>query len=167
MFSPAASGEARPQAETGTNDALPKLCPSASPRQWREGVIFGVVLGTPEQPMVKYLSEPQPASLEMLALSGTAEPDEVFRIAAPCAGRTCSHFNGTGCGLVTRVVQVLPVSVENLPSCRIRSQCQWWHQEAGNACLRCPQVVTLYSNWPEEYRSLANLEEDKNVQFDS
>lgn len=139
------------------------LCPSASPQGWDNGIIFGVVLGTPKQPQVKYLAEPQPASLEMLALANPAEPDEIFRIATPCVGQQCEHFDGVRCGLVKRAVQILPVATDLLPPCRIRSRCMWWHQEGKAACLRCPEVVTFYRNLPEEYQSLARPKGDSDV----
>lgn len=145
-----------------TSNTLQTLCPSAPPH-WDNGIVFGVVLGTPEQPQVKYLSEPQPASAEILALAGPVEPDEVFRITAPCAKQQCRHFDGLRCGLVQRAVQILPIVSEALPACRIRSSCQWWHQEGRAACLRCPQVVTLYPNLPEEYKPLAYQKGDDDV----
>ncbi len=137
-----------------TSSAPQTLCPSSNPDNWDNGIIFGVVLGTPEKPEVMYLPEPQPASEAMLALSGSVEPDEIFRIASPCIGKKCGHFDGSQCSLISKAVQILPAVVESLPACRIRSRCEWWHQEGKEACLRCPQVVTLNPNIPAKFKSL-------------
>ena len=147
-------------------DAPKRLCPSAHPYAHPcegDSIIFGVVLGTPEQPQVTYLPEPQPASIEMLAFAGSVEPDEVFRIASPCAKHKCRHFDELQCSLVKNAVQILPIVTPTLPACRIRPQCQWWHQEGKAACLRCPQVVTLNPNLPEEYRFLVEQKENDDV----
>lgn len=66
----------------------------------------------------------------------------VFRIAATCEERRCSHFDGTDCGLAKRIVSGLAPVTQALPPCRIRSGCRWFGQEGRDACLRCPQVVT-------------------------
>lgn len=138
------------------------LCPSAPP-YGENAVIFGVVLGTPERAQIKYLAETQPASVEILALAGSADPGEIFRVAAPCKKRRCLHFDGANCGLAKRAVQILPVVSQTLPACSIRSSCQWWHQEGEAACQRCPQVVTLTRNLSPEYQSLIPLEENNHV----
>ena len=138
-----------------TFDMLEMLCPSATPQHRKEhGIIFGVVLDSPSQPQVTYLPVLQPATPEILAFCSPSEPDEVFRIAAPCARQKCRHFNSEQCGLIQNAVQIVPIVMETLPPCRIRSRCQWWHQEGKAACLRCPQVVTLNADVPEEYQSL-------------
>lgn len=59
-----------------------------------ESVVFGVVTGTIEKRRIGYLTEPQPASEEVLGLAGPVKPTEVFRIAAPCGGSACAHFEG-------------------------------------------------------------------------
>lgn len=155
--------ENSPPIDPKTQDTSQKLCPSANPQQWDEGLIFGVVMGTSEQPRVTYLPRPQPATPEMLALASPAEPDEVFRVAGPCIEHKCRHFDGEQCGLVQQTGQILPVVTETPPPCRIRSQCQWWHQEGKGACLRCPQVVTFQPNLPREFQSLAYRKENNDV----
>jgi hypothetical protein len=127
----------------------PLLCPSALP-EMPEGRIFGVMGGTAAEPRLAYLDEPAPATGEILALAGEVQPTEVFRMAAPCVERKCTHFDGTNCGLVTRIVQILPAVVDNLPPCTIRKDCRWFQQEGKSACLRCPQVVTLNCAASEE-----------------
>jgi hypothetical protein len=106
------------------------------------GVVFGVVGGTVEAPRVGYLARPLPISSEVLAAAGPADPGEVFRIAAPCAGAGCSHFAAGACTLARRIVDRLPVVAEVPPPCALRSRCVWWHQEGLAACRRCPQVVS-------------------------
>lgn len=120
--------------------ALP-LCPSAQP-DWAGSVALGIVGGTPVARRVGYLARPLPVTDELLALSGSVQPTEVLRFAAPCAGDRCRHFDGASCQLVAKVVQWLPVVVDRLPPCPLRPQCRWWQQEGPAACRRCPQIIT-------------------------
>jgi hypothetical protein len=106
------------------------------------GQVFGIVGGTVEEPRVGYLTQPLPVTREVLALAEPARSGEVFRIAAPCAGHGCQHFDGSQCRLVQRIVQALPVVVEELPLCALRPSCLWFRQEGKAACLRCPQIVS-------------------------
>jgi len=117
------------------------LCPSSQP-EMPGAVVFGVIDGTIERPHVTHLVQPLPATDEVLSLSGPVMPTEVFRIAAPCVGTGCKHFDGSNCRLVTRIVDQLPAVAEVLPPCTIRPSCRWWQQEGKAACMRCPQIVT-------------------------
>ena len=128
----------------------PPFCPSAQP-EMAGSVVFGVIGGTVEEPRVGYLAEPQPVTEELLKLSAPVKPTEVFRIAAPCAGSACQHFDGTNCRLARRIIRLVPAVVELLPPCRLRPQCRWWQQEGKAACMRCPQIVT------EDYRPTEQL----------
>jgi hypothetical protein len=104
--------------------------------------VFGIVGGSAEEPRVGYLTEPLPVTREVLALAQPVRSGEVFRIAAPCAGHGCQHFDGSRCRLVQRIVRSLPVVVDELPPCALRPACLWFHQEGRAACQRCPQVVS-------------------------
>src|SRR5204863_4327604 len=64
------------------------LCPSARP-EMPGAVAFGAVAGTVEAPRLVHFAGPQPVSDELLASARPAEPTEVFRFAAPCAGHAC------------------------------------------------------------------------------
>lgn len=119
----------------------PPLCPSAQPSM-EAARIIGVVGGTPTQPFVSLLDEPQQPSPELLALSGGLDPTQIFRFAAHCETSQCSHFDGANCQLATRIVQILPAITADLPTCRIRANCRWYLQEGKPACFRCPQVIT-------------------------
>jgi hypothetical protein len=121
--------------------ATTPYCPSAQP-DWEGGMVLGVVLGTAESPRLAHLEVLQPVTDELMALASPVSPTEVFRIAAPCLGSGCTHFDGTDCRLVQRLVTLLPPVVEVLPPCSLRPSCRWWRQEGKAACLRCPQVVT-------------------------
>ncbi|HVR95519.1 MAG TPA: nitrogen fixation protein [Thermoanaerobaculia bacterium] len=116
-------------------------CPSARP-EMPGSVAFGVVLGSVEQPRVAFLDQPVPVTEELLALAQPVSPTEVFRFAAPCAGKACQHFDGASCRLATRIVQHLPEEQAPLPECTIRPSCRWWLQEGEDACRRCPLVST-------------------------
>lgn len=119
----------------------PPLCPSAQP-EMADSVVFGVIGGTSEEPRLGYLVEPRTVTDELLALTAPVKPTEVFRFAAPCAGNSCQHFDGSDCRLAKRIVQLLPAAEETLPPCRLRPSCRWWQQEGKAACIRCPQIVT-------------------------
>ena len=121
------------------------LCPSAQP-EMQGSVIFGVIGGTVQRPQVGYLAQPRPVADEPLIRTLPVHPTEVFRLAAPCAGTACQHFDGVNCRLVTRTVQLLPMATRDAPPCAIRPECRWWQQEGRAACLRCPQIVTRNYN---------------------
>jgi hypothetical protein len=133
----------------------PLLCPSAQ-TNWADSVMFGIVGGTVEEPRLIHLTETQPVTDELLALSQPANPTEVFRFAAPCAGNGCQHFDGSNCRLATKIVHMLPTVVEQLPPCHLRPTCRWWQQEGKAACLRCPQIVTETYHPSEHLRQAAD-----------
>jgi hypothetical protein len=123
-------------------------CPSAQPRA-NSGRVYGVMTGPAYDRRVGYLTETLKPTPELLALSGTAKPTELFRVAAPCANGGCRHFN-SACTLAQRIVASLPVVVDALPACQIRPTCRWFLQEGAAACLRCPQVATDKADPTEE-----------------
>lgn len=130
------------------------MCPSAQPGM-KEPRLIGVAMFDQDQPYVAYLNEPVPLSNEILSLAGPADPREVFRIAAHCEESKCTHFNGDKCNLATRIVQILPAVVDNLPACLIRATCRWYTQEGKDACFRCPQVITQPLDPSPEYQQAA------------
>jgi hypothetical protein len=133
----------------------PILCPSAQP-DLPDAKVFGVMTGTQEAGLrVGYLTAPEPVTPEILAAAGPAEPAEVMRIAAPCMGTGCVHFDGANCMLATRVASMLDPVVRSLPRCAIRPTCRWFRQEGPAACFRCPQVVTDIRDGTELQRSVA------------
>ena len=117
------------------------LCPSARP-EMEGSVIFGVIVGTAEEPRLAHLIEPRSVTDDLLASAEPVAPTEVFRFAAACAGNNCQHFDGSQCRLASRIVEKLSTVSEELPPCSIRSSCRWWQQEGKEACTRCPQIVT-------------------------
>jgi len=131
--------ESRPPARP--RDEHVDFCPSAQP-EMEGALVFGVIGGTPEHPLVGYLDQPQDATPDLLALAEPVEPTEVFRFAAPCAESGCQHFDGGSCQLGRKLVQQLPLGVQRLPRCRLRPSCRWWREQGPAACQRCPLVVT-------------------------
>ncbi|NEP28097.1 MAG: nitrogen fixation protein [Moorea sp. SIO3I6] len=131
-----------------------KLCPSARPES-ENSHVFGIVNGTKEKPQVTYLKQAQPLTEQLVSLAAPVTPTEVFRISAPCAEKSCQHFDGTNCRLATQIVENLPAVEENLPACAIRKDCRWWNQEGKAACFRCPQVVTDNCNPSELMREVS------------
>ena len=136
----------------GTSDV--PLCPSAQPDS-DGSVAFGIVNGTVEQPEVRYLTEPQPVTSELLSLSKPVRPTEVFRFAAPCAQHRCEHFDGDRCRLVKRIVDRLRAGTDRLPPCRIRPRCRWWREQGREACMRCPRIVTTVHRPSDEFVEVA------------
>lgn len=136
-------------------DEPPTLCPSAQPRM--EGAfVFGVIGGTPEARRVGYVAERVPVTPEVLALAGPVKPTEIFRIAAPCAGGGCQHFDGHDCRLATKLVQLTPPVTVALPACTVRPDCRWWRQEGKKACMVCPAVRTEAYMLTDEQRHAAD-----------
>jgi hypothetical protein len=128
--------------KTAPSTQDPLLCPSSQP-EFEEARVLGVLQQTADGFEVAYLDEPLPVTPEVLAMAAPAQPTEVFRLAAKCQTNRCPHFDGTDCGLATRIVQILPTVVDHLPHCQIRSECRWFHQEGVAACRRCPQIATV------------------------
>lgn len=124
-------------------DAVSNLsCPSAQP-DMEEARVFGVIAGTPAEPRVAYLKRKAEVTPEMTAGLGELDPTQVFRFSARCETGRCAQFENGRCSLAQRIVQTLSPVVGDLPSCQIRATCRWFAEEGGEACLRCPQVVTL------------------------
>jgi hypothetical protein len=124
------------------------LCPSAQPELSRSR-IYGVIGGARDKVDVAYLSEDLPITPELLALCGPVTPTEVFRIAAPCQGNKCQHFDGAECRLVNNLVQIAP-STSTLRNCAIRPLCRWYSQQGAAACARCSEIITTYYNPPTD-----------------
>ena len=132
-------------------------CPSA--QATADGArVFGVLTGTPDAHRVGYLTETVPVSEKLLALAGAAKPTQLFRIAAPCANGGCKHFKSNACSLAERIVAGVPVVVNALPACQIRSSCRWFRQEGKEACFRCPQVMTDKSDASDYERRIADAD---------
>lgn len=130
------------------------LCPSAR-LEGKNSAVFGVIAGTLDEPHVNYFKQPQPVTDDLTLVTSPVTPTEVFRISAECAGKSCQHFDGQNCRLVTRIVNQLPVVTETLPPCSIRRDCRWWQQEGKSACMRCPQIVTDHYNSSQLARQVA------------
>jgi hypothetical protein len=129
-------------AGAGAQEGRPSLlCPSA-PASSPGGRLIGVVGGTPDEPSVTFLGTPAVITADVLEASAPVGTGEVLRVAAPCAAQGCAHFGRGRCTLVERIVDLLPVVEDGLPACGIRASCRWFAQEGGDACRRCPQVVT-------------------------
>src|ERR1700686_1248751 len=122
---------------------MAKLCPSAQPGM-EQCRILGAVQRDGPPPMLQYLSQPVPATAEVLSMAAPLKPTEVFRLAATCAEHRCPHFDGSDCQLATRIVQILPAAVDTLPPCIIRQECRWFSQEGRAACYRCPEITTVH-----------------------
>jgi hypothetical protein len=119
------------------------MCPSVPPHH-PDAVAFGVVAGTVAEPEMIPLVPAVPVTDELLALAGPVSPGEVFRFAGRCVEGGCRHWEEQvqRCRLVAKTVEFVPIVVEKLKPCAIRSTCRWWAQEGKAACVRCPQVAS-------------------------
>jgi hypothetical protein len=133
------------------------LCPSSQP-QVPGARVLGVVLQTSSGPELTYLEKLVAVTPDILAMAEPLRPTEVFRLAAVCQTHHCPHFDGTNCGLATRIVQILPAVVDQLPPCQIRHECRWFHQEGAAACRRCPQIATVNYNASETMQAVVHLQ---------
>ena len=124
------------------------LCPSAQPSM-RNPSILGVVDADSAEPRIAYLSDRMEFSEGIASLEDQVPLGKVLRLSAICEEQQCSHFDGEKCRLAERLVNLLPIVVEQLPACNIRSDCRWFMQEGREACMRCPQVVTLSESGDE------------------
>ena len=118
--------------------------------------MLGVVAELKEGARVRYLEEPVPVTDELRALTQPVDPRRVLRVAAPCAGAACHHFEAGVCRLAERVVGQLPEASTKPPPCRLRPRCRWWRQEGIAACRRCPQLITQLTVPSELMRSVAD-----------
>jgi hypothetical protein len=148
--SPERAGFARSGVEAGT---VAPFCPSAQPHM-QEPRVLGVV----RDGETSYLAEHVPLTADLLALTDPVGHSRVLRIAARCEERACMHFDGTNCRLATRIVQLLPPVTDALPACLIRAECRWYRQEGRAACMRCPQIVTEFSDENGAFRKAATGE---------
>jgi hypothetical protein len=136
------------------SEARSLLCPSAQPGM--TGLrLLGVIETTADGARVAYLNEDIPVTDELLGQTGSLPPTRIFRLAANCEEKACTHFDNHRCNLVTRIVNILPAVVDGLPVCVIRSTCRWYMQEGHSACVRCPQVVTELTDPTDDFRRAA------------
>lgn len=135
---------------------MSKLCPSAQPGM-ENCRVLGVVKQDGNSSVVVYLKQLVPATPQVLSMAAPLKPTEIFRLAATCAEGRCPHFDGADCQLATRIVNILPAAVEELPPCIIRKECRWYSQEGGAACMRCPHVTTVNYDLSEQTREVSGL----------
>jgi len=130
------------------------ICPSAQPEM--DGAqVLGVVERGPDGPALSYANGHVPVSDELLEAAAPVPPQMVFRFAAPCVAKKCTHFDGTDCQLAKRIAAGLKPVVAKLPPCAVRKTCRWYAQEGDSACHRCPSVVTHVTDKADPMREIA------------
>jgi hypothetical protein len=117
-------------------------CPSSRP-DLEDAVMFGVIGGTVEAPLVAYLTEALEVTDDLLALAEPVTPMEVFRFASTCAERGCQQFENGQCSIAKRLVSLTEPVVGRVPRCAVRPSCRWFAEHGTAACVRCPAVVTV------------------------
>lgn len=117
-------------------------CPSAQPDM--DGArVFGLIGGTVERPRIQYLKKSAIVTEALASKLDSIDPTKVFRYAATCEQSRCQHFSEGQCSLAHRVAQQLPAVVDAPPPCQIRNTCRWHAEQGVQACMRCPQVITM------------------------
>ncbi len=126
-----------------TQGETTRFCPSAQPLLGNS-LVLGTVNRLGGKPSVTLLEHPVKVTEgTILAFAGgQIRPTDVFRFAAPCEQCGCNNWSGSSCRVAERLVQILPAVGSELPRCKLRPVCQWFAQEGGAACVRCPQVQT-------------------------
>lgn len=124
----------------------PYSCPSAQP-DMMEARVIGVLGGSAAEPRIAYLAQEAVIPAAEMPPTPDVDPVEAFRLAARCEDHRCAQHvvgvDGGRCGLGARIVAQLQPVVARLPPCTIRATCRWYAEQGREACLRCPQVVTL------------------------
>jgi hypothetical protein len=112
-----------------------------------EARVIGVLGGSAGAPRIAYLAQEAVIPAAEVPPTPGVDPVEAFRFAARCEDSRCAQHvqgaEGGRCGLGQRIVAQLDPVVASLPSCTIRATCRWYAEQGREACLRCPQVVTL------------------------
>lgn len=117
--------------------------------------VFAVVAGTAETPRIAYLKADAVVTPEVSERIGDLHPTQVFRYAARCDESRCTHHDGARCALGARIATMLAPVTDSLPSCQIRPSCRWYAEVGGEACRRCPQVVTSIPETQARLREVA------------
>jgi hypothetical protein len=137
-------------------------CPSAQPDM--EGArVFGVIGESEAEPRVAYLTESAVVDSSHFDRLGPLQPTHVFRFAAKCEESRCAHYSGERCTLVQRIVNCLDPVVDLLPPCLIRPTCRWFAEAGREACLRCPQVVTMIPKGDDRLNQAARIESNESA----
>jgi hypothetical protein len=150
----------RPREGARSAHEVPLACPSAPP-SIAGAVAFGVIDHSADQPEVLYLDQRLPVTPDLLELASPLEPTEVFRFGAPCQTDRCTHWSGNACGLVDRIVDLVPARALTTPPCALRATCRWYAQRGRSACVRCPEVLTRDGRPSAEMRAAATPRADR------
>jgi hypothetical protein len=134
----------------------PLMCPSAQPGM-ADVQVLGVISRDGATPRLAYVDERIAATPDLLEAAAPAQVSQVFRLAARCEEKKCTHFDGTKCQLAVRIAKLLPESIDALPACSIRPECRWFRQEGRAACLRCPQIMTGNDVADERLKEVAGV----------
>ncbi|WP_019991404.1 hypothetical protein [Rudanella lutea] len=116
------------------------LCPSSIAKPGAK--LFGVQNAAGH---IEYLDEPIIVDKTFVETARQGRvPEERFRFASNCIKNGCGHWTGegTGCGLVVRIVDGMNRKAEaSLVVCSIRERCRWFHQQGATACASCDEIV--------------------------
>lgn len=125
----------------------------------RDAHIFGVLSGSVDAPRVAYLKKEAVIPAARMPPTPGIDPVEAFRFGARCEEGRCAQYADGRCSLGQRLVDGLEPVVDALPSCTLRPSCRWFFEQGNEACVRCPQVVTLVPKGSDRLSRAAALPE--------
>lgn len=116
------------------------LCPSST---CEEGsILLGVVQ---KDGHVYFLNEKMMVNKEFVEIARSGRsPEKRFRFSNKCVQGSCKQWSVNRCGVIDQLIEVFGPKDEplKLPNCSIRSQCRWYDQHGGRACVVCPETIT-------------------------
>ncbi len=118
------------------------LCPSG---RAKEGALL---LGVRQADgKVAILPEALPISDQFLAHAKQVHeiPEQMFRFTHKCIEGGCKQWNGKGCSVADRAVDMMDSLslAKNVDfPCSIRQDCRWFMQKGMDACRICPYIIT-------------------------
>jgi hypothetical protein len=105
-------------------------------------MIIGIVRREGAEVRAEMLPVSLPPEALLPLVPAEVRPTAVLRFSAPCASKSCAHFDEGTCRLASRIATRLPELPGPLRPCAIRPTCKWFRQERAAACRRCAHVVT-------------------------
>ena len=72
------------------------------------------------------------------------KPEKRFRFANNCITTNCKQWQQGRCSVIDIALDALSPKeiLEELPKCPIRTDCRWYKQCGGRACIICPEIIT-------------------------
>jgi hypothetical protein len=104
---------------------------------------------------------PKPLQIDKAFIEKTkngSPPERRFRFANKCAESQCKQWRGKQCAVAAKILHFMKdlETISDIPSCPIRTNCRWHHQNGDRICRICPAVITDLTK--DEIKNFFNLE---------